>query len=192
MSNADEEKFATFANMWRAIESFEAGTWDEVELAIGGQRLVLRVDATQPDDPALEGGSPPVVPASPRRSRAAVDAGAESEARPESSTHGASPTDASSTTLDETTLDDTVDADVAAVVSPTAGIFYAQSEPGAPPFVREGDRVEPDTTVCIVEIMKLMNHVKAGVAGRVVRILVDNAASIESGQALLLIEREHP
>lgn len=74
------------------------------------------------------------------------------------------------------------------VKSPMVGTFYRAPEPGAPPFVEIGTRVTPDSTVCIVEVMKLMNTLRAGVAGVVVDIPVENAAPVEFGQALLAID----
>jgi acetyl-CoA carboxylase biotin carboxyl carrier protein len=71
--------------------------------------------------------------------------------------------------------------------APMIGTFYRAPSPEAPPFISIGDRVEPDTVVCILEAMKTMNEVKAGLAGKVVDILVENAAPVEYGQALFKI-----
>lgn len=76
---------------------------------------------------------------------------------------------------------------LAAVRAPLPGTFYHQPQPGAPPFVRVGDRVEPDTVVGIVETMKLMNPVHAGAAGAIEAVLVDNAAAVAAGAALMHI-----
>jgi len=54
--------------------------------------------------------------------------------------------------------------------------------------VEVGQQIDAEDTVCIVEVMKLMNHVKAGVSGTVVAILVDNGAMVEFGQTLVVIE----
>lgn len=76
------------------------------------------------------------------------------------------------------------------VRSPMAGTAYRASAPSAPAFVEPGDRVEPDTIVCIVEVMKLMNSVTADVAGVVTHVLFANAQSVEPGQALVAIRPE--
>lgn len=76
------------------------------------------------------------------------------------------------------------------VRSPMAGTAYRASAPSAPPFVEPGDRVEPDTIVCIVEVMKLMNSVTADVAGVVTHVFFANAQSVEPGQALVAIRPE--
>lgn len=73
------------------------------------------------------------------------------------------------------------------VRSPMVGTFYAASGPDEPPFVKVGDKVEADTVVCIVEAMKVMNEVKAGVSGTVAEILVEDAQPVEFGTNLLRI-----
>jgi acetyl-CoA carboxylase biotin carboxyl carrier protein len=74
------------------------------------------------------------------------------------------------------------------VTSPSLGLFWRSPQPGAPSFVEVGQQVDAEDTVCIVEVMKLMNHVKAGVPGKVVAILVDNGAMVEFGQTLVVVE----
>ena len=71
--------------------------------------------------------------------------------------------------------------------APMVGTFYRSSEPGAKPFVEPGRKVRPDTIVCIIEVMKLMNSVEAGVAGTVTHVFVENAAMVEAGQPLVAI-----
>jgi acetyl-CoA carboxylase biotin carboxyl carrier protein len=67
------------------------------------------------------------------------------------------------------------------------GVFYRAPQPGAEPFVSEGDTVRPGQQVAIIEVMKLMVPVEADRAGRVVEILVDDASPVEHGQPLLLL-----
>ncbi|MBX6389524.1 MAG: acetyl-CoA carboxylase biotin carboxyl carrier protein [Frankia sp.] len=74
------------------------------------------------------------------------------------------------------------------VTAPMLGVFYRRPSPQAPPFVVEDDEVGPDTTVAIIEVMKLMNAVTAGVAGRVVAVCVDDGELVEYGQPLFLLE----
>lgn len=74
------------------------------------------------------------------------------------------------------------------ITSPMVGTFYRAPEPGAPPFVEVGQRVEPDTTVCIIEVMKLMHSMPARHRGVVTHILVEDAAPVEYGQALLVLD----
>ena len=77
---------------------------------------------------------------------------------------------------------------LALVRSPMVGTLYRAPEPGAPPFVEPGTRVESDTTVCIIEVMKLMNSIPAGRAGVVTHVLVNNAEPVEYGQPLIAID----
>ena len=74
------------------------------------------------------------------------------------------------------------------VRAPMVGTFYRAPAPGAPPFVEVGAKVEPDDVVCIIEVMKLMNSIRAGRRGRVVEILAENAELVEYGQPLIVIE----
>jgi acetyl-CoA carboxylase biotin carboxyl carrier protein len=73
------------------------------------------------------------------------------------------------------------------ISSPMIGVFYRCPSPGAPPFVEVGARVEPDTTVGIVEVMKLMNPVSAGVGGTITSFLVKDHEQVEYGQALAVV-----
>lgn len=74
------------------------------------------------------------------------------------------------------------------ITSPMVGTFYTSPSPEDPVFVKVGDRVAADTVVCIVEAMKVMNEVKAGVSGVVKEILIDNAHPVEYGTKLFRIE----
>jgi acetyl-CoA carboxylase biotin carboxyl carrier protein len=74
--------------------------------------------------------------------------------------------------------------------SPMVGTFYRAPEPGAGPFVEVGQEVEPGTIVCIVEVMKLMNSVAAGVHGTVLQVLVGDAAAVQAGQPLIVVQPE--
>ena len=79
---------------------------------------------------------------------------------------------------------------LAEVTSPLLGIFYRAPRPGEPPFVDIGSRVDEDTMIGIVEVMKLMNSVRAGVKGTVVEILCENGALVEYGEVLLRVRSE--
>jgi acetyl-CoA carboxylase biotin carboxyl carrier protein len=74
------------------------------------------------------------------------------------------------------------------VTSPMIGTFYRRPSPSSAPFVEVGDSVGPDSDVCIVEVMKLLNTIPAGCSGTVTRILVEDGATIEAGQDLMVIE----
>jgi acetyl-CoA carboxylase biotin carboxyl carrier protein len=72
--------------------------------------------------------------------------------------------------------------------SPLVGTLYHSPSPEAAPFVKVGDKVTPDTVVCIVEAMKVMNEIKAEKSGIIRDILVENGSAVEFGQPLFVIE----
>jgi acetyl-CoA carboxylase biotin carboxyl carrier protein len=73
------------------------------------------------------------------------------------------------------------------IESPMVGTYYASSAPDAPPFVSVGSVVRPDTTVCVIEAMKVFTDIPAGVAGTITEILVKNGQSVEFGQTLFRV-----
>jgi acetyl-CoA carboxylase biotin carboxyl carrier protein len=77
--------------------------------------------------------------------------------------------------------------DAVLVRAPMVGTLYRAPAPGAAPFVEVGQHVDPDTTVCIIEVMKLMNSIAAEARGIVAEILVENGARVEHGDVLLVI-----
>jgi acetyl-CoA carboxylase biotin carboxyl carrier protein len=79
--------------------------------------------------------------------------------------------------------------DGATIRAPTVGVFYRAPKPGDPPFVEVGAHVSPETVIGIIETMKLMNAVPAGVSGRIAEIVASDAAFIDAGQTLMRIER---
>ncbi len=81
------------------------------------------------------------------------------------------------------------DQDLHIIPSPIVGTFYRSASPTADPFVKIGSNVEPDTVVCIIEAMKLMNEIQAEAAGEVVKIYVENGQPVEYGQPLFGIRR---
>ena len=81
-------------------------------------------------------------------------------------------------------LEDEGEPGLAWVTSPMVGTFYRAPEPGAPPFVNEGDRVKPGQVLCILEAMKLMNELEAEIAGEIVEICVENAQPVQYGDRL--------
>jgi acetyl-CoA carboxylase biotin carboxyl carrier protein len=72
--------------------------------------------------------------------------------------------------------------------SPMVGTFYSAANPDSPPFVKVGDRVGPDTTVCIVEAMKVFNEIPAECAGRIAAVMAQSGDAIEFNQPLFRVE----
>ncbi len=97
---------------------------------------------------------------------------------------GSQPAEVSADGTDEVEEDD----DLHRVEAPLVGTFYRASSPEADPFVSEGDRVDEDTVLCIIEAMKVMNEVTAGVGGIVREIFVENGDPVEFGELLFKIE----
>jgi acetyl-CoA carboxylase biotin carboxyl carrier protein len=73
------------------------------------------------------------------------------------------------------------------IVSPMVGTFYLSPSPSDPAFVKAGDQVSEDSVVCIVEAMKVMNEVKAGVKGTIKRVMAENGQPVEFGAKLFEI-----
>ena len=79
-------------------------------------------------------------------------------------------------------------ADGATIDAPIVGTFYRSSAPGMEPFAKVGMKVDPDTTVCIIEAMKVMNEIKAEKSGVIKEILAENGQPVEYGQPLFILE----
>ncbi len=78
--------------------------------------------------------------------------------------------------------------DLVTIEAPMLGVFYGADGPGERPFVEVGSHVQEHTTVAIIEVMKMMNWVPAGVNGTVVEICAENAAIVEEGAALFRVD----
>jgi acetyl-CoA carboxylase biotin carboxyl carrier protein len=74
------------------------------------------------------------------------------------------------------------------ITSPMVGTFYASPSPDAPPYVAVGQTVTPDTVVCIIEAMKVMNEIKAEVSGVIAEISAENGKPVQFGQALFRVK----
>ena len=151
------------------ISAFQSSDWDEMSLQYGDTRL----DLTRNGHPPVGRQNAPVAaaPAAP----VAAPVAASAPVAPAAPTTPSGPTSVAHP-------------DGQKVTSPSLGLFWRSPQPGAPSFVEVGQQVDAEDTVCIVEVMKLMNHVKAGVSGKVVAILVDNGAMVEFGQTLVVVE----
>lgn len=149
----------------RIIDAFERSDWSEIDIRSGDVRVHLtahRHDTT---------------PAQPSSTTSPAQTVADAHSAGD---HVTSPPEAgggSDLALDGAHV----------VVSPSPGIFWCAPAPGQPPFAAIGDLVEPSTTLCIVEVMKLMSHLKAGVAGEVVAIYGRNGERVDKGEALFAI-----
>ena len=73
---------------------------------------------------------------------------------------------------------------LAAIISPMVGTLYTAASPEAPAFIAVGQKVAPDTVVCIIEAMKVMNEIKAEVSGTITEVAAENGQPVQFGQAL--------
>jgi acetyl-CoA carboxylase biotin carboxyl carrier protein len=77
---------------------------------------------------------------------------------------------------------------MAAITAPLLGTFYVAPEPGAPPFVKIGEQITEDTTVGLIEVMKVFNSVRATVKGTIVELVAQNGQFVEFGQPLFIVK----
>jgi len=152
----------------------EESDFDELYLELDGMKLTLRRDGSA--DPAGERAS------STTRFRTVAAAGAATTLPPATDTPPAAAPPAAA-------FESGDDARQHTVTAPLLGTFYRAPRPGAPPYVEVGSEVEPDTVIGIMEVMKLMNTVRAGVHGRVAQILARDGALVEYGEVLLRVTR---
>ncbi len=150
-------------------------------VSLRGQTAAQQVPQVVPVVPSVAPVSvvspPPIAAGAPP-----MDAGLEVPAQP--------PSPATAAPAEAPTTESEPPAHWKTVRSPMVGTFYRAPAPDAPPFVEVGDRVKEDTTLCIIEAMKLMNEIKAEMRGRVTKILVENGMPVEYNQPLFYIEPE--
>lgn len=157
----------------QVLSAFEDGDWDEVHLVTEGIELHLSAVTDESSDRSWD------VPVTSATKRVTAATGPASP-----STRPAPACDAASTSTPPMTDTTVASGPARQITAPSPGIFWRSPHPGAPPFVDLGDHVEAGSTLCIVEVMKLMNHVSAELAGTVVGILVSNGEQVEQRQAL--------
>ncbi|WP_126173529.1 acetyl-CoA carboxylase biotin carboxyl carrier protein [Altericroceibacterium xinjiangense] len=153
----------THKDIEEVMALLEASRFDRLSLEMDGLKLELSRGAAA----ARQTGTPTAAPAS---APAASPAPASSPAP--------APAPAASQSREEGLIE---------VKSPLLGVFYRAPKPGEPPFVEVGSRVEEDSVIGIIEVMKLMNSARSGVRGEVVEILGQNGELVEHGEALILV-----
>jgi acetyl-CoA carboxylase biotin carboxyl carrier protein len=168
------------------LDAFDRSDWREMVVEVGEDRLHVSRDQLTELAPAAPA---PVVPTAPTAGPvAAGDPPLPAVAKASSATGPptAPPADAAAAS----SAGDGASAKGERVESPSVGLFWRAPSPGAPPFVEVGQTVAAGDTVAIVEVMKLMNHVAAPTDGVVTAILVENGASVEFGQPIVVIDPE--
>ena len=147
----------------------------ELSLKYGGLELFISRNQHSTAAPATTVVAPAVAPA------AAAPAAPANTPAPVAAVPAAAPTSARSKDYQPA-------ADEIVIRAPMVGTFYASPKPGDPVFVQEGDDVNAQSVLCIIEVMKLMNNIEAGVTGVVHKILVQNEQPVEYNQALMVIK----
>jgi acetyl-CoA carboxylase biotin carboxyl carrier protein len=164
------------------IAAFEASEWDEMTLAVEGTRLELTRTGRPPAGagvtPTSAAVTEPVVRQPAALAPPTPPAGAETMPVAAVAAVAPGPTAGRADATAGGLL----------ITAPSVGLFWRSPQPGAPHFVDVGQAVGPDDTVCIVEVMKLMNHVKAGLAGVVRSVEAENGAMVEHGQVLFVLD----
>jgi acetyl-CoA carboxylase biotin carboxyl carrier protein len=166
------------------IAAFEASEWDEMTLAVEGTRLELTRTGRPPAGSRATAPAA-AVPAPPPTGHEPVPP---APSAPPASTAAPTPATPSPAAASPAVGGDDAAAGELRVTAPSVGLFWRSPQPGAPHFVDVGQTVQPDDTVCIVEVMKLMNHVKAGMAGVVRSVEAENGAMVEHGQVLFTLD----
>lgn len=160
----------THADVQNIIQLLDASHFDELVLEMDGIKLELR----------RGGASTPAAASAHTETVAASNPPAMTSGSTVGSADKNTTATAPSSTVDQTGLQ--------VIRAPMLGTFYSAPKPGAAPFVSVGDRVEPDTVVGIIEVMKLMNSASAGISGEIIEILVSDGDLVEYDQPLMRVK----
>ncbi len=151
------------------LKMVEDSSFDYFQVELGDLKLTVAkggyVPASAEQAPAPAATPPPAAASPPAPAAEPEPASAESAAVPEG---------------------------LVAITAPMVGTFYVAPDPESPSFVEVGGRVDEDTTVALIEVMKVFSAVRSGVSGIIEQVLVPNAGSIEYGQALFLVRPDEP
>jgi len=154
----------TAADVAEIMRLVEGSSFDELNLELNGMKLSLRRGGAASDMRAVQH---PAAPFPPQHITLASEA----------------------TTVQEPANHSSMDPNYHDVRAPLLGTFYRTPKPGAPPFVDLGSAVEVDTVIGIIEVMKLMNTVRAGVRGKVVEIVAGDGALVEFDETILRVAK---
>lgn len=143
----------------RLVELMKAHDLAEINLKQGEQQIQMKRGSQAPVMQMAAAAAPPPLPAA--------------QASPQAVPQETAPVD---------------EPHIAYITSPMVGTFYTKPNPEADIFVRTGDRVDPETTICIIEAMKVFNEINADMTGEVVAVLVENEEPVEYGTRLFKID----
>lgn len=162
MSNDAQNPSGAFdlKKLRRLIELMDQHDLSEVDLREGDMRVRLRRPSATPQMAPPVSGPPAAIPYDPQQGPAPQQPGDVPVPAKEKSTE---------------------------ITSPMVGTFYSAAAPDAEPYVRVGSHVDSNTTVCIIEAMKVFNEIEAEVAGEIIDVLVENGQAVEFGQPLFRV-----
>jgi acetyl-CoA carboxylase biotin carboxyl carrier protein len=167
------------------LDAFERSDWQEMTVTIGADRLHVSrdgvVEMPAPTPPAPAPAPAPMAAPTPNGAPASAPAVEAVAAAPQAQ---AAASRAPAPAVSGTDVPGTV------IAAPSVGLFWRAPSPSSPPFVEIGSRVSVGDTVGIVEVMKLMNHVVAPVAGLVTAVHVADGDMVEFGQPLVVVDPE--
>jgi acetyl-CoA carboxylase biotin carboxyl carrier protein len=167
--------------MLALLDAFDKSDWQEMTVTIGSDRLHMSRREDANGDIGAAGAPPPPAPAHEAVAASpAAPAPPAAPVQPSGSEQGHAEQMHGSATPPTGTV----------IESPSVGLFWRAPSPSAPPFVEVGARVAVGDTLAIVEVMKLMSHVVAPVAGVVKAILAENGTTVEYGQPIVVIDPE--
>lgn len=148
------------------LKLIDESHFDYFQLEVGELKITVSKGEPIPLAPAPQAGAAPAaVPAPKPAPPAAAQAAAPQAARPAAIPDGMLP-----------------------IIAPLLGTFYVAPEPGAPPFVTVGQTITEDTTVGLIEVMKVFNSVRAAVKGTIVEVVAQNGQFVEFGQTLFIVK----
>jgi acetyl-CoA carboxylase biotin carboxyl carrier protein len=185
-SNVGELKLS-YEEILQIVKVFESSSqFNELHLKYGEIEIDLRKQGAGPTAAAMQTDRTLAPASQTQAAQPATPAAVSLKSTPDAAAAAAASRSAPALSISPTPAPFAPDASV--VRSPMVGTFYCAPEPGATPFVTVGQRVSADSTVCIIEVMKLMNSVQAGVAGVVSQVLVKDGESVEFDQVLIVID----
>jgi acetyl-CoA carboxylase biotin carboxyl carrier protein len=156
------------------LKLLEVSSFDFMQLEVGDLKLVVSKGSYVPAP------SERSVPAGPAQTKASGDPSAQTGETP-------APPEAKKE-VDRSDIETAGKKGLVPITAPMVGTFYTTPEPGAPPFVSMGAQVDEDTTVGLIEVMKVFTAVKSGIRGVVAEIFPENGQFVEYGQALFLVK----
>ena len=165
----------------RIIETLEQSTFDYLQLELGALKLTVAKGNAAMALPAAAAAAPAVAAPAPAPTPTSAPAA------PPPAPPVASPAPAGTASAPAAAAASAAGSGLVDIVSPMIGRFYSQPEPGAAPFVTPGSKVGPETTVGLVEAMKMFNAVHAGTTGTIAEVCVQDATIVEYGQVLFRV-----